>query len=177
MDATPKTESEKRRLKAAIRAAVKLWVGRLGLGQFKIRVYFIPFGDETGYGACRCLSAYRSAVLEFDLDRFPEHEDVEQLVVHELVHMLVMPLHEHAEIGLTPKEVDVLDMQAERVVHDISVALVRLVAGKTYSEVQFPKGSADATVTDTGAGDPDTAGRKRRHRPARLRSISGRAGR
>jgi len=144
MDTTTEARTEKRRLKREITKAVRLWANRLQLQEWRIRVEFTTFGSEDGYGSCKCLSSYRTALLEFDLDRMPPHEDVDQLVVHEFMHILTMPLHEYAALGLTPVEIERLDHAAERIVHDISVRIVKLVAGKDFPALLFKERAEDA---------------------------------
>lgn len=147
-----RSNQEKLALRHLITRRLHYWIKKLQLEEWLIEVEFGQISGDSTYGACAALSAYRKAKLYFDLDKTPGYEDVDQLVVHELMHILTMPLHEHAAIGLETDAEAALDMAAERVVHDLSVRIVRMVAGKRYPKVLFAKGGGNESPAGRNTG-------------------------
>lgn len=141
---------EKRRLKEEVTRQVKKWSKLLGLNRHQIRISWGPaVGPEdrradTAYASSHSLSEYRSGHLWFHLDRFPPHEDVEQLVVHELVHFLLGPMQDTLQdfVEAVPENMQQIvsnnvERAVERVCTDVATILCSLVAGKAYGKLHF----------------------------------------
>jgi hypothetical protein len=81
-------------LNQKINALVKKWRKRMMLDRWTMRVKIGYFNDadDRSKAANASLPEYEDAELYFDVARIAPNEDLEELVVHELVHSLVSPL-------------------------------------------------------------------------------------
>lgn len=110
------------------------WFRRLELHHEYELVIVIQSGEgakETGpYGACAAKPGYRHAKVYYNLERIPDGEDLELLVVHELTHVVISPLQvAAAECVETGSAADrMLEEHGERVCHDVSRLFLKLKA-------------------------------------------------
>lgn len=84
-----------------IQALVAKWRPRMFLDSWVLEVKFEDPGVDGAYATCETSTRYRRATLRFDIKRFPSHESLEALVVHEMCHALLS--HEQGMLhALTP---------------------------------------------------------------------------
>jgi len=156
MESANQAEHPRNRLKTQreIKRLVKVWAKRLGLDGYQIRVSWGPAlppsdprledKESTPYASSHSLSEYRSGHLYFDIGKIPPQEDLEQLVVHELVHFMLGPLQDSVQdfVEACPKELQpVVSASVERAVErtctDVAKTFVLLVAGKPFGKLHF----------------------------------------
>lgn len=181
------TPLEKRRLKKEITRLVKKWIKILDLEGFQIRVSWGPAlppddkrmsEDAVGspYASCESLHEYRAARLYFDPSAIPPHEDLEQLVVHELVHVLLGPLQDAVQdfVDVVPGDFKaVVEPNVERAVErtctSIATVLVKALAGKAYGTLHFDQKETANGHPQSAVGSGTAPGRKPRRRSTGVR--------
>lgn len=125
-------------LKSRVNRLVKKWRKVLGLGSEWRIVVIISGGDpEAGDGAYEHVNVAAHTAVEpgyfaaritvnskcFDGEH---HVDLEQVIVHELCHVLLRPVESLVEAVMPKKLADVVDQNMEALCERVSRALVRL---------------------------------------------------
>jgi len=79
-------------------------------------------------GACLAMPEYREATLVFDLERFETGDDIEEMVVHEMVHCLTWEIVHVAEVLAMddPRLKEWVRFTEERHTTDLAEAFIRL---------------------------------------------------
>ena len=105
-------------LKKRLRELVKKWVPVMGLRWWHVDINYIyevdhmPGGDYVGAARTRAAWQYKEAVVDFCMPKLLglSYEDLENVVVHEFVHILTDPMmyatknrlyQEHVELSTT----------------------------------------------------------------------------
>ena len=112
------TDKEFRDLQGAIKVHVERWVARFGLGTWKLHVRCERDSDEfspprhdggvRNYTSARTSTnwQYMEATLSFNMPQLfdQNQEEVEEIVIHELTHVLVAELRETSDDWLNHEE-------------------------------------------------------------------------
>ena len=92
--AAPKTVAQAKR---AVREAVEQWKRQLQLCDIELQVGWAP-QDPQNVAEVEQDSSYLRASINFDVGKLlTSEQDVEQVVVHELAHLIAWPLWEEAQ--------------------------------------------------------------------------------
>jgi hypothetical protein len=177
MDSAVQTQAQERDLKRQVRAAVRKWVKLLGLSNKQVRVIFskapAPLVGEA-YAAAYTLNEYGTMTIIFDVAGMPPHEDIDQMVAHELTHFHIDPIQRAADDFVEaipdPAIQDVVRKAVERALErtttDVASIFVKLAAGKDYGVLLFDdrkEPPTDGLSPESGVG----TGARTRRKPSR----------
>jgi hypothetical protein len=101
----------------------------LGLDRWQIRIVAGEQVDPDATASCDAQPEYRSATLSFDLAKMKTGDDLEEFVVHEMVHCLTWPIHTCAETlaGKDPRLQEWVRFAAETTTTDCAESILRLM--------------------------------------------------
>lgn len=112
---------------------VKKWISALDMDRWKIAVRFNEEPQENSAG-CIAKPEYREAMITFNLANLSSERDLEEHVVHELVHCITWPLTEVADTyAQDVKSQGVArwaDVATEQVTTDVADIILKLVRQK-----------------------------------------------
>ena len=129
-----------------ITALLEKWMDLLGLSEWHLEWVWAE-DDEHLEGSAEiiCSNASKEAILGIRKDI--KHEELEKIILHELVHMLLAPLDDAIDAYATSSDGEMKDDTyavicniEESVVDKIAKLLYKKVAGKEIPVVEFHEG-------------------------------------
>lgn len=124
-----------------VRALTRLWQERLGLGHWRLELHFVESNEISGRAAqCVVHDDYERAIVTFSNEVAQwEPGYCEELVVHELVHVLLDPLEVAAGDARAQLHPDAQALAEKQLLHALERATERLA----WSLVALTAPSAD----------------------------------